>query len=95
MKQLIGNDSVHPIFGQIFEDFTRAFQIANDPRGALERKLGKKIVTSHVQPPIPVRNFDWSAHVDGEEETKVQGWGVSERDAIEDLAAELTLAERI
>jgi hypothetical protein len=30
--------------------------------------MERKIVTSHVYPPIPARNWDWCAHYDGEEE---------------------------
>ena len=35
----------------------------------------RKIVTSHVYPPIPVRNFDWSAYYEGDEEAGQYGYG--------------------
>lgn len=39
------------------------------------------VIVTHVCPPIPVRQFDWSAHFDGEEEGPV-GWGESYAAAI-------------
>lgn len=45
----------------------------------------RKIVTSHVCPPIPWRNFDWCAYEDGHEEDGLRGWGATEQEAIEDL----------
>lgn len=55
----------------------------NVPTGpAIQRS---KIVTTFVNPPIPVRSFDWSAHFDGQEEASWRGWGATEADAIADL----------
>lgn len=45
----------------------------------------KKIITSHVFPPIPIRYMDWCAWFDGEEEGGLQGWGATEAEAVEDL----------
>lgn len=45
----------------------------------------RKIVTSNVYPPIPIRQFDWCAHFDGDEECGPYGWGETEADAISDL----------
>lgn len=44
-----------------------------------------KIVTVFYQPPIPLRQFDWVAYQDGEEESGVYGYGRTEREAIEAL----------
>jgi hypothetical protein len=44
-----------------------------------------KIITEHVYPPIPVRQFDWSAVRDGYEPGCPLGTGPTERDAINDL----------
>lgn len=52
-----------------------------------------KIVTSYVYPPIPWRQFDWCAFIDGEEEAGPYGWGPTEEDAIADLKAELEARE--
>jgi len=41
-----------------------------------------KIVTSFVYPPIPVRNFDWQAVVDGYEPGDAIGHGSTENEAI-------------
>lgn len=49
--------------------------------GAMERK----IVTSFVYPPIPVRDFDWCAYYDGEEEAGHYGYGRTEAEAIQDF----------
>lgn len=45
----------------------------------------RKIVTSHVYPPIPIRSMDWCAYYDGEEENGKYGWGATEEAAIKDL----------
>ena len=42
-----------------------------------------KIITSHVYPPIPIRNFDWCAYVDGDEESERYGYGETEQEAID------------
>lgn len=47
----------------------------------------RKIVTSHVRPPIPIRQFDWCAFYDGEEEEGNYGYGATEQEAIRDLIA--------
>lgn len=46
-----------------------------------------KIITSNVYPPIPNRQFDWSAVRDGYEPGALIGWGTTEAQAIEDLLA--------
>lgn len=47
--------------------------------------LRRKIVTAHIYPPIPIRDFDWCAYFDGEEEAGNYGYGRTETDAINDL----------
>ena len=47
--------------------------------------MTKKIVTIFLNPPIPVRDFDWCAYYDGEEENGNYGYGSTEAEAIEDL----------
>ena len=48
-----------------------------------------KIVTTHVNPPVPSREFDWSAYRDGDEPNDAGsmriGRGPTEADAITDL----------
>ena len=56
-----------------------------------------RIETTHVFPPIPVRQFDWSA-VDADtydpdpEAHSPVGWGATEADAITDLKTLLEVA---
>jgi hypothetical protein len=45
----------------------------------------RKIITTHVYPPIPWRQFDWSAHYDGEEEDGPYGWGATPEKAVAEL----------
>ena len=45
----------------------------------------KKIITDYVHPPIPIRDHDWCAYYDGEEEDQNYGWGRTEQEAINDL----------
>lgn len=49
----------------------------------------RKIITTFIYPPIPIRQFDWQAHFDGDEPND-DGWmlagnGATEEAAIEDL----------
>lgn len=45
----------------------------------------KKIVTRNAFPPIPIRDFDWCAYFDGEEESNQYGYGRTEAEAVADL----------
>lgn len=43
------------------------------------------IVTQCICPPIPIRQFDWCAYHEGEEESGHYGYGRTEQEAIDDL----------
>jgi hypothetical protein len=43
------------------------------------------IITQYVYPPIPIREFDWSATLDNYEPGAPIGWGKTEEEAIADL----------
>ena len=45
----------------------------------------RKIVTSHDYPPIPIRDFDWCAYREGDEEEGPRGYGRTEAEAVADL----------
>lgn len=46
----------------------------------------RRIITTNVFPPIPLRAFDWCAYRDGDEENGSRyGWGATEEAAIADL----------
>lgn len=45
----------------------------------------RAIVTQHVYPPIPAREWDWMAHYDGDEEGGPRGFGYTKEAAIADL----------
>ena len=47
-------------------------------------ELHDEVTTYHVNPPIPIRNWDWCAYFNEQEEGLV-GWGKTEYDAIYDL----------
>lgn len=47
------------------------------------------IVTDYVYPPIPVRQFDWCAWLDGQEEEGPRGWGETKEQATDALLDEL------
>ena len=49
----------------------------------------RRIVTTHVNPPIPIRTSDWCACVEGTEEDGPYGWGRTEEEAIADLQEKL------
>lgn len=44
-----------------------------------------KIITNHIYPPIPIRQFDWSAVDDNYEPGCPIGYGATEQEAIDDL----------
>ena len=50
------------------------------------------IQTYFVNPPIPVRDFDWQAYVDGYEPGDALGHGDTEAEAVADLLAVLGVA---
>ena len=45
----------------------------------------RKITTSHDCPPIPVRDYDWSASREDWDEGDFIGYGRTDQDAIDDL----------
>jgi len=45
----------------------------------------RKIVVEHINPPIKIRQCDWCAWFDGDEEVGPWGYGENERAAIKDL----------
>jgi hypothetical protein len=51
-----------------------------------ETRKSPLIRTTHVYPPIPIRQFDWQAWYDGEEDEQMDtGSGSTEENAIRDL----------
>lgn len=55
----------------------------------------RKIVTTCICPPIPVRANDWCAYFDGEEEAGNYGYGATEDEAIADFLAEAVCDGRV
>ena len=51
------------------------------------------IVTQHINPPIPVRDFDWSAADENYEPGDAIGRGPTELAAIEDFAYQVAMQE--
>lgn len=47
--------------------------------------MARQVKTEFVYPPIPLRQFDWVAYFDGDEESGLRGWGRTEKEAIQDL----------
>ena len=45
----------------------------------------KKIITSNEFPPIPIREYDWSAFREDWDKGDFIGYGKTEQDAIDDL----------
>ena len=45
----------------------------------------RKIITIHERPPIPIRDYDWSAIREDYDEGDLIGYGKTEQDAINDL----------
>lgn len=50
--------------------------------------LGKTIVVSYDCKPIPDRNFDYCAYIDGDEERQHYGYGKTEIEAVLNLIEE-------
>jgi hypothetical protein len=52
-----------------------------------DNKIMSKVITSHNYPPIPIRNYDWSANREYYDEGDLIGYGETEQEAIDDLKA--------
>lgn len=50
----------------------------------------RKIITRNICPPIPMRQFDWCAYFDGDEESGRCGHGHTEVEAVADLVENCT-----
>jgi hypothetical protein len=61
---------------------TQGMQVCAALAAAVQRDA---IVTAFVNPPIPSRDFDWSATRDGYDEGDPIGWGRTEAAAIDNL----------
>lgn len=49
-----------------------------------------KFITNFIYPPIPIRIFDWSAQVEGQEgPEELIGFSATEAEAIDDLKEQL------
>lgn len=55
--------------------------------------MSDRIVTRFVYPPIPLRQFDWTAVRDSYDEGDPVGQGATEQEAIDDLLAEEEMRE--
>jgi hypothetical protein len=58
---------------------------ADEFLGDAEQPGKPRIKTVHEYPPIPIRDFDWCAYLDGEEERGEYGYGRTEAEAIADF----------
>jgi hypothetical protein len=47
--------------------------------------MAKKMIVTNIFPPIPIRDFDWCAFWDGEEEGGHYGYGKTKEEAVADL----------
>jgi len=54
-------------------------------RKLIDIPIQDKIITSYDFPPIPIRDYDWSAIREDYEPSDLIGTGRTEKDAIEDL----------
>ena len=67
----------------------RALGLCPEPEDGLGQSasiaIAPRIITTLVYPPIPLRQFDWTAHRDGEEESGPTGFGATEGEAVADL----------
>lgn len=52
----------------------------------------RKVKTDFWAKPIPLRQFDWCAYFDGEEEDGDYGYGRTEQDAVMDLLTNAAIA---
>ena len=70
----------------------RPFNNQNDL--IVHQKACSEVVVTHDYPPIPIRSFDWSAHLDSYDGAPDAGWqpvghGATREAAIEDLVNEI------
>jgi hypothetical protein len=50
--------------------------------------MSRRIITEHVYPPIPIREFDWCATFADYEPGAPQGYGATKQAAIDDLMSQ-------
>lgn len=48
-----------------------------------------KITTTHINPPIPDRSFDWLATLEDHDGDGPQGFGATESDAVSELTQQI------
>ena len=48
-----------------------------------------KVITEYIRPPVPSTKYDWTAYIDGEEESGPTGYGPTEAEALRDLSQQL------
>lgn len=68
-------------------------EIYDDKRSCCCENHNVEIRTEHLRPPIPTRNFDWSAVQVGYEPDDPIGRGATEDEAIADLMEQLSSSE--
>lgn len=51
--------------------------------------MTNRITTAQINPPIPIRGFDWSACFDGCEPGDLVGYGATEDEAVKDLLGQV------
>jgi hypothetical protein len=59
----------------------------------MRETISKIIRTDFIYPPIPIRQFDWVAWLDGCEEDGPYGYGQTEDAAIAELYAEMAIRD--
>ena len=64
-------------------------EIGRDTVGALSTTKPSGIRTAFIFPPIPIRDFDWSAVQDDYEPGMPVGYGRTEADAVADLEVQM------
>lgn len=47
--------------------------------------MSSKIITNYILPPIPIRQFDWCAYFEDQDESSRCGYGRTKEEAIDDL----------
>jgi hypothetical protein len=50
---------------------------------------GRRVTLDYVNPPIPIRDFDWCAHFAANDIGDPQGYGPTRQAALDDLAEKI------
>lgn len=82
------DSNLHPVFKEILDSQLSIHSVSGSFLSDGKTKTMNKIIKSYDYPPIPIRNYDWSAIREDYESGDLIGYGRTEQDAKDDLVCQ-------